>query len=99
MLGFWNRAEETARVIDAEGWLHTGDIARIDDQGYLYITGRLKDIIVLANGEKVSPADMELAIAMDPLIEQVMVMIGEEGLFSPHWWYPSRVNGKHCSPI
>ncbi|MCP5406918.1 MAG: long-chain fatty acid--CoA ligase [Chromatiaceae bacterium] len=76
MLGFWNRAEETARVIDAEGWLHTGDIARIDDQGYLYITGRLKDIIVLANGEKVSPADMELAIAMDPLIEQVMV-IGE----------------------
>jgi len=76
MLGFWNRAEETARVIDQAGWLHTGDIARIDDQGYVYITGRIKDIIVLANGEKVSPADMELAIDMDPLIEQVMV-IGE----------------------
>ncbi len=76
MLGFWNREEETARVIDKEGWLHTGDIAKIDDQGYVYITGRLKDIIVLANGEKVSPADMELAIATDPLVEQVMV-IGE----------------------
>ncbi|MCB1750852.1 MAG: long-chain fatty acid--CoA ligase [Gammaproteobacteria bacterium] len=76
MLGFWSRAEETARVIDAAGWLHTGDIASIDEQGYVYITGRLKDIIVLANGEKVSPADMELAISMDPLFEQVMV-IGE----------------------
>ncbi|MCP5416880.1 MAG: long-chain fatty acid--CoA ligase [Chromatiaceae bacterium] len=76
MLGFWNRQAETAQVIDSEGWLHTGDIARIDAQGYLHITGRLKDIIVLANGEKVSPADMEMAIAADPLVEQVMV-IGE----------------------
>ncbi|MEJ1296450.1 MAG: long-chain fatty acid--CoA ligase [Candidatus Sedimenticola sp. (ex Thyasira tokunagai)] len=76
MLGFWNNPEETARVIDREGWFHTGDIARIDEQGYVYITGRIKDIIVLANGEKVSPADMEIAIAMDALFEQVMV-IGE----------------------
>ena len=74
MLGFWNRPEETARVIDRDGWLHTGDIGKIDARGYVYITGRLKDIIVLANGEKVSPADMELAIAMDSLVEQVMVL-------------------------
>jgi long-chain acyl-CoA synthetase len=80
MLGFWNRPEETARVIDQEGWLHTGDVARIDDQGYVYITGRLKDIIVLSNGEKVSPADMELAISLDPLVEQVMV-VGEGRAF------------------
>ncbi len=76
MLGFWNNPEETAKVIDKEGWFHTGDIARIDEQGYVYITGRIKDIIVMANGEKVSPADMEIAIAMDALFEQVMV-IGE----------------------
>ena len=74
MLGFWNNPEETARVIDKDGWLHTGDIARIDAQGYVYITGRIKDIIVLANGEKVSPADMEIAISMDALFEQVMVL-------------------------
>ncbi len=76
MLGFWNNPEETERVIDRDGWFHTGDIARIDDQGYVFITGRIKDIIALANGEKVSPADMEIAISMDGLIEQVLV-IGE----------------------
>ncbi len=76
MLGFWKNPKETARVIDQEGWLHTGDIARIDAGGHVYITGRIKDIIVLANGEKVSPADMEIAIAMDALFEQVLV-IGE----------------------
>lgn len=73
MLGYWNRPEATAQMIDAEGWLHTGDTARIED-GRVYITGRLKEIIVLANGEKVPPADMELAIALDPLFEQIMVL-------------------------
>ncbi|WP_428607881.1 AMP-dependent synthetase/ligase [Sedimenticola sp.] len=76
MLGFWNNPQETARVIDENGWFHTGDVARIDATGHVYITGRIKDIIVLANGEKVSPADMEIAIAMDALFEQVLV-IGE----------------------
>lgn len=76
MLGFWNNPQETERVIDKEGWLHTGDVARIDATGHVYITGRIKDIIVMANGEKVSPADMEIAIAMDALIEQVLI-IGE----------------------
>ncbi len=76
MLGYWNNREATERVLDTEGWLHTGDKARIDEAGHIYITGRLKEIIVLSNGEKVSPADMEMAIAMDPLVEQVMV-IGE----------------------
>ncbi len=75
MLGYWGNPEATAKIIDAEGWLHTGDKARIENN-HIYITGRLKDIIVMANGEKVPPADMELAIALDPLFEQVMV-IGE----------------------
>lgn len=76
MLGYWNNPRATAETIDAQGWLHTGDRARVDEQGRLFITGRLKDIIVLANGEKVSPADMELAIGQDRLFEQVMI-IGE----------------------
>jgi long-chain acyl-CoA synthetase len=75
MLGYLNDAGATAAAIDAEGWLHTGDKAEIAN-GYIYITGRLKDIIVLSNGEKVSPADMELALASDPLFEQVLV-VGE----------------------
>jgi long-chain acyl-CoA synthetase len=75
MLGYWNNHAATAEVMEPDGWLHTGDQARIDG-GHLYITGRLKDILVLSNGEKVPPADMEMAIALDPLFEQVLV-IGE----------------------
>ncbi len=76
MLGYWNRPEATREMIDEEGWLHTGDKARIADDGHIFITGRLKEIIVLANGEKIPPADMENAITLSPLIEQAMV-IGE----------------------
>jgi long-chain acyl-CoA synthetase len=74
MLGYWDNPEATQAMIDAEGWLHTGDKVRIDDQGHIFITGRLKEILVLANGEKVPPADMEMAIVMDPWFEQVMVI-------------------------
>ena len=75
MLGYWHNKKATAEMIDKDGWLHTGDKARIDNN-HIYITGRIKEILVLSNGEKVPPSDMELAIAMDPLFEQVMV-IGE----------------------
>jgi long-chain acyl-CoA synthetase len=78
--GYWHNPEATAETVDAEGWLHTGDKARIDAAGRVYITGRLKDVIVLANGEKVSPGDMETAIATSPLFEQVMV-IGDNRSF------------------
>jgi long-chain acyl-CoA synthetase len=73
MLGYWDKPEATRDIIDADQWLHTGDKARIE-RNHVYITGRLKEIIVLANGEKVPPADMEMAIALDPLFEQVMVL-------------------------
>jgi long-chain acyl-CoA synthetase len=76
MLGYWNNPAATAQVIDHDGWLHTGDQARIDESNHVYITGRLKDILVLSNGEKIPPADMEMAIVLDPMIEQVMV-VGE----------------------
>lgn len=74
MLGYWQNPEATAETIDQDGWLHTGDLGRQDEQGFLHITGRLKDIIVLANGEKVSPVDMETAIAADKMIDQVLVV-------------------------
>lgn len=74
MLGYWRDPAATEKTIDHSGWLHTGDLGRRDEQGYLHITGRLKDIIVLANGEKVSPVDMETAIAADKMIDQVLVI-------------------------
>lgn len=75
MLGYWKNAEATAKVKSESGWLDTGDQARMHN-GFLYITGRIKEIIVLGNGEKVPPADMESAIVLDPLIGQAMV-VGE----------------------
>jgi long-chain acyl-CoA synthetase len=76
MLGYWNNPKATAETIDSEAWLHTGDQAFIDERGHVHITGRIKDIIVLSNGEKVPPADMEMAICANSLFEQAMV-IGE----------------------
>lgn len=75
MLGYWNNPEATRAVIDGDGWFHTGDQARIRD-GRVYITGRVKDIVVLSNGEKVPPGDAEQAIMRDPIFEQVM-LVGE----------------------
>lgn len=73
MMGYWNNPEATRAMIDSEGWLNTGDTARISETGHIYITGRLKEIIVLSNGEKIPPTDMEIAIMRNRLFEQVMV--------------------------
>lgn len=59
MQGYYNRPEETAQVIDSEGWLHTGDLGYIDDKGRIFITGRTKEIIVLSNGKNIQPAEIE----------------------------------------
>jgi len=91
MLGYWNNHAATAQVIGADGWLHTGDQARIGDTGHIFITGRLKDILVLSNGEKIPPADMESAIVLDPLFEQVMV-VGEG---RPYLTALMVLNGEH----
>ncbi|WP_338057539.1 long-chain fatty acid--CoA ligase [Sulfuriflexus mobilis] len=75
MLGYWQRSEATQATIDKDGWLHTGDVAELVD-GHICIRGRLKEIIVMSTGEKTPPADLELAITLDPLFEQAMV-VGE----------------------
>lgn len=76
MQGYWNDPEATQDTMSEDGWLKTGDIATISDQGYISITGRIKEIIVMANGEKVPPSDMEAALCDDPIFEQAMV-VGE----------------------
>ena len=74
MLGYWDNPEATRQILSDDGWLNSGDRARIDPSGHVYITGRLKEIIVMSNGEKVSPVDVESAIARDPLFDQVMLL-------------------------
>ena len=73
MMGYWKNPEATRAVLSEDGWLNTGDQVRIDEYGFIHITGRVKEIIVMGNGEKVPPVDMEMAIQMDPLYEQVLV--------------------------
>ena len=74
MLGYWGNPEATSAVLGADGWLNSGDTARFDEEGHVFITGRLKEIIVISNGEKMPPMDIEAAIGRDALFEQVMVL-------------------------
>ncbi|HJT64124.1 MAG TPA: AMP-binding protein [Candidatus Limnocylindria bacterium] len=74
MLGYLDRPAETARVLDAEGWLHTGDVGEFDDAGRLRITGRLKNLLVLATGKNVAPAPIEDAVIGSPFIRQAILL-------------------------
>jgi long-chain acyl-CoA synthetase len=74
MQGYHNQPDETRRVIDPDGWFHTGDIGELDEIGRIRITDRLKNIIVLANGKNVAPAPMEIAMLTSKYIAQVVVL-------------------------
>jgi long-subunit acyl-CoA synthetase (AMP-forming) len=75
MIGYRNQPEQTAEALDAEGWLHTGDIATIDDDGYVTLVDRKKEIIIGAGGKNISPANVEATLkAASPLIGQACVI-------------------------
>lgn len=73
MKGYYNKPEMTSSVMTEDGWLKTGDIAKISKQGFIYITGRLKNMIVLSGGKKVFPEEVEAVLAKSNLIEEVIV--------------------------
>ena len=73
MLGYYKDPEATEEVIDADGWFHTGDLARMDEEGFYYITGRKKNLIILASGENVSPEELEKKLALCPAITECIV--------------------------
>jgi long-chain acyl-CoA synthetase len=77
MQGYYERPEETAAALDEEGWLHTGDIAELDEAGHLRITDRLKDILVLSNAKNVAPQPIENALVASPYLAQV-VLVGDQ---------------------
>ncbi len=77
MKGYFNNDSATAEVIDAEGWFHTGDIGIIDEEGFLKITDRKKNIIVLSNGKNVAPQPIESQLVQSPYVNQIMLLGNE----------------------
>jgi long-chain acyl-CoA synthetase len=73
MAGYFNRPDETAAALTEDGWLRTGDGGYLDDEGYLFLTDRIKDMIV-SGGENVFPAEVEEALAQHPAVDQVAVI-------------------------
>jgi fatty-acyl-CoA synthase len=73
MLGYWNNAEATATAIDAAGWMHTGDLATMDERGYVNIVGRIKDMII-RGGENVYPREVEEFLHTHPSISEAQVI-------------------------
>lgn len=73
MLEYWNRPEATAETITQDGWLRTGDVATIDDDGFIYIQDRIKDMII-SGGENVYPAEIENVILTHPEVAEVAVI-------------------------
>lgn len=74
MKGYHNQPEMTASVIDSDGWLHTGDIAKIDKDGHIFITGRIKNMIVLSGGKKVFPEEVEAVLEKSSYFAEVCVL-------------------------
>jgi long-chain acyl-CoA synthetase len=105
MLGYRNAPEKTAEAIDSDGWLHTGDVGRIDEDGYLTIVDRKKELIINAAGKNMSPANIEAAIKSgSPLIGQaccigdrrpyITALIVLDADFAPQWAAHQGLEGK-----
>ncbi len=71
--GYWNKPEKTAETF-VDGWLHTGDVGRIDDDGYVYIVDRMKDIIITAGGKNITPSEIENQLKFSPFISDAVVV-------------------------
>lgn len=77
MLGYYNQPEETAKVL-RDGWFYTGDLGYVDEEKFIYITGRKKNVIITANGKNVFPEELENYLAQVPYIAESMVWGGDK---------------------
>ena len=79
MSGYYKMEKETSEVLDSEGWLHTGDLGRIDKDGFLFICGRLKNMILSASGQNIYPEEIELKVNYMPFVAESLVLDAGEG--------------------
>jgi long-chain acyl-CoA synthetase len=82
MRGYYNKPEATCEAIDSEGWFHTGDVGVTDEDGYLSITDRKKEILVLSNGKNVAPAPIEARLKSSPFIAQAVLLGDRQNVVS-----------------
>jgi long-chain acyl-CoA synthetase len=92
MLGYYKNPERTREVLDSEGWFHTGDLGRLDRDGWLYLHGRRKNVIVLESGKNVYPEEVEFELGQIPYVREILVKRGEragkevvQALVYPDW--------------
>jgi long-chain acyl-CoA synthetase len=79
-MGYLNQPDKTAEAIDSEGWLHTGDVGTVDEDGFFRITDRMKDIIITAGGKNITPSEIENELKFSPYITDAVV-IGDRRAF------------------
>ncbi|MEE1051495.1 MAG: class I adenylate-forming enzyme family protein [Lachnospiraceae bacterium] len=97
MKGYYKMPKETEEAF-VDGWLRTGDLGCMDEDGYLYITGRLKNLIILSNGENVSPEEIENAMLTNDLVGEIIISGEENGLAARIYPDPDVVEAKGLSP-
>ena len=98
MRGYYKMETETSEAMDEDGWLHTGDLGYLDEDGFLWISGRKKNLIILSNGENISPEELEGKLALNPLVGEVIVTGENEGLTARIYPDPDVVEAKGLSP-
>ncbi len=97
MKGYYKMPAETEAAF-MDGWLRTGDLGRMDEDGYLYITGRLKNLIILSNGENISPEEVESKLLSKDLVNEIVVTGADNGLCARIYPDPDLVEKNGLSP-
>ena len=97
MQGYYQMPEETAETLK-DGWLCTGDLGYLDEDGFLFITGRKKNLIILSNGENISPEELEGKLGLEPLVGEIVVTGGSDGLKAHIYPDPEYVEKKKMNP-